>query len=538
MSARKLIAVALAAGAVVAGIVLWVGGAGDDPEPAAPSAAAAGGLTGPVFLRDGRLESPDVSKLPELAELLRRRTPGLVVMAGTVREMGSGDPVAGAEVVFAGVAGETSTVADGEGRYALELRPGFYRAFARADGQVAVAAAGLDRIPGPPTTGDAGMPVEKLAPVVGAFRDQAGVDLHLHPGGAIAGTVFDSGGRPIAGAVVAARQLSAGGSLRLVLGTDIDITDYDGSFRLEVPAGTVVLHALHDDYAGLAPTSPRRLHVSPGSVARADLTLTAGCIITGQAVDSRGQPAGPGALEAWIGGAPPNDFTPVGRLDDDGRFRLASPAPGEMKLRAWPWKSPPSTPVDFDCDDGVRYRDVVFHIPEAEPALEGTIWSAGGQPIPDAFVDLYPLSPGGMAQQERADSYGDWAFYALPAGTYQLTAYVPGHGVAAIPVDVPGRGYRLELSGTGTLVGTVSELGNGSFTLVLERCAVRNPDDTLARLDEVTMPETRILVPVENGAYRVDNLPACALFARAELGDRSVPIHADITPHDPATADL
>jgi hypothetical protein len=537
MPARKLIAVALAAGAVVAGLVLWVGG-DDDTGAETAGASAVDNEAGPVFLRDGRLESADLGRLPELAELLRRRTPGLVVVAGTVRNMDSGEPVGGAEVVFAGPAGETSTAADSEGRYALQLHPGFYRAFARADGQVAVAPTGLDRIPGPPTGDDAGMPVEKLAPVIGAFRDQAGVDLHLHPGGAIRGTVFDGDGRPIAGAVVAARSLSRGGTLRMVLGTDIDVTDIDGSFRLEVPAGTVILHASHDDYAGLAPGSRARMHVAAGSEARADLTLTAGCIITGQAVDGRGQPAGPGALEAWIGGAPPNDFTPVGRLDDQGRFRLASAAPGEMKLRAWPWKSPPSAPMEFDCDEGVRYRDVVFRIPQAEPALEGTLWSEGGQPIPDAYVDLYPLSPGGMAQQERADSYGDWAFYALPAGTYQLTAYVPGHGVAALPVEVPGRGYRLELSGTGTLVGTVRDLGNGSFTLVLERCAVRNPDDTLARLDQVTMPETRILVPVESGTYRVDNLPACALSARAELPDRSVPIHADISPHEPATANL
>lgn len=537
MLGRKVIAAAIAAGVLLAGVYLLVGS--DDRDAAGPGEPRAGeSVAGPVFLRDGRLEPVDLGRLPELAELLRRRTPGLVVVAGTVRQADSGDPVGGAEVVFAGAAGQISAIADSEGRYALQLAPGFYRAFAQADGHVAVAPTTRERIPGPPTLDQAGMPVDKLAPVLGAFRDQAGVDLHLHPGGAVAGTVFDGDGGPVAGAVVAARRLSRGGSMRMVLGTDIDVTDLDGSFRLEVPAGTVALHASHDDYAGLARGSTSRLHVSPGSEARVDLTLTAGCIITGQAVDGRGNGVGPGALEAWIGGPPPNDFTPVGHLGDDGRFRLASAEPGAMKLRAWPWKSPPSAPVELDCADGVRYRDLTLLIPTAEPDLEGTLRSAGGEPIPDAFVDLYPLAPGGMAQQERADAYGDWAFFALPAGSYQLTAYVPGHGVAAVPVEVPGRGYRLELSGTGTLTGSVADLGNGTFTLVLDRCAVRNPDDTLARLDEVTMPETRVLVPVENGTYRIDGLPACALTARAELPGRTVPIHTTITPHDPATINL
>ena len=526
-------------------VAMWLGMrclGGDDEKSAARSPQAAETVrdTGRMVFRDGKWVRVDGAELRAIMRELASRTPGLIRVSGTVRDTRRRTAVPGAEVVFASTLGESTTSADEEGRYRIEIRPGFYRAFARAEGYVAVGMTQLERLPEDPDATRIGMPRGDLAPLLGVFRDQSGVDMSVRGGGAITGTVYDAHGLPVAGAVVSAHLSGFYQSrIRLVLGTDMDESDLDGSFRLEVPAGQIELRAWHPDFAGLTDASQQTVFLDIGDQKRIDLTLSAGCVITGQVVTARGDPVGEGSLEQGNNMPPPNDFVPVGKLDAQGRFRYASTRPGAVRLRAWPWKSPPTVPRELSCDNGTRY-DLTLVVPEADPELEGTVLATDGEPMSHAFVDLFPLEPDGMAQQERADRYGDWAFFALPPGDYHVTAYVPGKGTAAQLVTVPSRGIRLKLSGTGSIAGTVEGMRDGSFQFSIQRCVARTQDGSEARFDETSVPRTVRLVPVENGEFRIDDLPVCSLYASVETPYRNEPVQVDIRPGDsvPLSLDL
>jgi hypothetical protein len=427
-----------------------------------------------------------------------------VRVEGQVVEAFAGEAVAGAEVVFAAEAGEATTTSDASGRYTIELTPGFYRAYVRGEGVISVGRPRYERLPGPPSARDVGAPDDTLAPVVGVFLDQSGVDLEVVRGGAIGGRVFDPQGRPVAGALVRLRA-----DLRPVLGTDVAETDLDGSFHLEAPIGYWPLEVAHDGFAGLDPAVDAHVEVVPGDVAHVDLTLALGCIVRGRVVRADGSPAGDGAIERR---ASDGVFEPAGAIAADGRFRWSTTADAEVALRAWPWKAPPSPAQTVTCRPGDRRTDVVFTVPDGAPDLEGTIVAADGTPAAGAYLDIFPLSAGGMSQQERADGHGQWAIYALPAGDYTIMASVDGGGIAVRRVSVPGRGVELRLGGTGAMAGRVAGLDRGSLTVELDAC--RGPAGAL----ETT--RTRRVVAVTDGQYRIDGLPACATTAVIRAGRR------------------
>jgi hypothetical protein len=208
----------------------------------------------------------------------------------------------------------------------------------------------------------------------------------------------------------------------------------------------------------------------------------------------------------------------------------------------WPWKSPPTVSQEFSCEDGARYPDVTFVVPDADPDLEGTVLSPEGEPLAGAFIDIEPLQRGGMAQQERADSFGEWAFYSLPPGAYTLSAYVPGHGVAAQPAVVPSRGVRLTLGGTGAIAGTVTGMQDGSLLFSIDQCLLPTADGRSAAFGGITMPRTTRVVPVVSGTFYIDDVPACVVTAVLQTPDgtrhlrvrvragRATPVSIDLEP--------
>jgi hypothetical protein len=238
---------------------------------------------------------------------------------------------------------------------------------------------------------------------------------------------------------------------------------------------------------------------------------------------------GEGSVELWNGADPPNDYVPVGKFHG-GRFRLARTGEDTLRLRAWPWKSPHTQPQEFSCRDGYRYDDVTLVVPDAVPDLEGSVVSRGGAPLAEAYIDIFPLDMGGMTQQERADIYGDWAFYALPPGQYRVMAYVPGHGAAVQTVVAPARGIKLVASGTGSISGTTEGMDSGTFTFTIERCQLGTEDGGAAVFDDYSMPRTTRLVPVVNGTFHIEDVPACSLSAMVSTPSRSERVELDITP--------
>jgi hypothetical protein len=407
------------------------------------------------------------------------------------------EPVDNVEVVFRSAAGETSTTTRGDGGYSIRLATGMYRAFVHDDTVLSVGRPDLVRLPGQPSAAAAGVPDEALMVMVLATADTEGVDLSVVRGGIVSGHVVDRGGGPIAGVVLRAR----GNGMRPALATDITETDRGGGFELRLPAGAFDLDASHPRFAGVAGISQSRIAIRPGDHLQTTITLTAGCVISGRVVGRDGKNTGDGAIEKQWG---PSDFeyAPSGRIEPDGTFRWVTTDEADVTIRAWPWKSPPSPGQRFTCRDGARFDNVVFPLTDRRPDLSGALVDATGQPVGLTYVDLRPLDPGGIGQQERTDAAGRWEVYNLPPGRYRVVAQADGRGVTSQTITSPHDDIRLALGGTGRLEGTAT-VASGSFELLIGTC--------IDGAGMISLPQTRRMVTVTGGRFAIDDLPACEL---------------------------
>lgn len=392
------------------------------------------------------------------------------------------------EVVFRAGAREEIAKAGADGKYKLVLSPGTYRVFARDDVMMTVGKPDRMRLPTLPSAVNADALDEALVPTITLTRDTGDVDLALVRARHVTGTVFDTEARPVMNAVISAHGQTG---IRPALGSDIAVSRFDGTFDLELPDGEYQLAATHPQFADS--TEVGNVTVN-GGTRHVSLTLVKGCTITGKIT-----PPGEGAIERKLG-ASDLEFVPNGRSNPDGTFRWTTMDEGSVTLRAWPWHAPPSNAKTFNCRDGATFT-TTFTVPPRAPDLDGTLVDKRGQPVPFVHMDIQPLDPGGIAQQERTDADGSWAVFAMPAGRYLVTAIARG-GIVARTVTVPSFSQRLELSGTGRIEGTATNLVNGSFDLVLAAC-----------LDGGTLqlPRDPRLVPVQNGRFVIHDLPACDL---------------------------
>jgi Carboxypeptidase regulatory-like domain len=438
------------------------------------------------------------------------REPGVTISGHVIDVSNPAQPVGEVEVVFRGATGESTTMSDAGGAYALRVAAGTYHAFVRGDAVVSFARPDRVRLPGPPSAASAGAPDEALMTIVSAASDTIDVDLAVTGSGIVHGRVVDGRGNPVAGAVMHA---AGDRSVRPALGTDVAESDRDGRFELRLGAGTYLIAAAHPRFAGvLRGTGHPADLVVVDAGGRYDLsfTLIEGCVISGRVIGADGRPASDGAIERGVG----DSFRPAGRIEPDGTFQLATTEAVEISLRAWPWKSPPAAAQRFACSEGARFDHVVFVLPDQRPDLEGVLVDQAGEPVAGAYLDLFALDPGGLNQQERSDAQGRWAAYSMPAGRYRVAAHADGRGVAHATITSPSAGTRLVLGGTGRLEGTTPRLDRGSFELVLGSCADGDGDGA------IWLPPSRRLVTVTGGQFTIDDVPACdVMFSAIWHGD-------------------
>lgn len=439
---------------------------------------------------------------PALPAPHARATPkpgGTVEIGGTVVDRSDGSPVGGVEVVVRGPLGEASVGAAADGTFALDVTPGAYHLFVRGDDIMTVGLPDPVRLDLGPRPELAGMPDESLMPMVVALHDTT-VELPVTHGGAIEGKVVDDSGAAIAHAIVRAKT----DLLRPALGTDIAETDENGAFTLRVPAGTYSIEATHSAFAGTR--DHVSINVEPGAHPQVALRMSKGCIIKGRVVAADGTPANEGALERQRAG---RAFGPAGTVNPDGTFRWSTLEMGEVTLRAWPWKSMPSDARSFACSDGKVVDGVVFHVPDGKPTLDGTIVDANGDPVPFAYIDVQPLDDVTMPwQQERADAAGKWHVYEMPPGRYEVIASAAGRGIVHQTVVAPHADVQIRLAGTGTIEGTTTDLGTGSFEAWFDGCTVRGGTGPAPTVEIAHEPR---IVQVRGGRFTIDNAPACPL---------------------------
>jgi hypothetical protein len=435
---------------------------------------------------------------------------GEVAISGTVIDQQTNDPVGNVEVVFRGTDGEETTMAGADGTYRIELPAGAYRAFVRDDSVFTVGYAIEERLPGFPDLDAIGAPDEAAMPLVIAQQDLEHVELAVLRGGVVHGRILDRAGRPIPNVVVHAYGT---GGFKPALGSDVAESDAAGRYELQLPTGHWYLETSHPRFAGLE--EPMSLEVEPGTRVAQDLTLVAGCVVSGKVLDADGRPANEGALELEYGGG----FSPSGKINANGTFKWTTTEYGQVELRAWPWKSPPSPSQKFECRDGALHVGVVFQLPRRGPDIEGMLVDATGAPVPFAYFDLEPLDAGGISQMERSNAEGKWGVFSMPAGRYTLTAYAPDRGVVTTTVTSPSTGVRLQLGGTGTLEGTVKGV-TGSVEITLTSCYLESA--------MVKTAETSRLVAVRDGKFQVTDLPACEITASLKWRSDERVIEADI----------
>src|SRR5213079_1922125 len=147
-----------------------------------------------------------------------------------------------------------------------------------------------------------------------------------------------------------------------------------------------------------------------------------------------GKPAAEGAIEKRFG-ATDLEFAPATRIEPTGTFRWTTTDETEVILRAWPWHSPPGATKRFACKRGARFETTLV-VTDRAPDVTGVLVDREGAPAPFTHLDVQPLDPGGIAQQERTDAAGQWAVYAMPPGRYAVTAQAPG-GVVSTIVTAP-----------------------------------------------------------------------------------------------------
>ncbi len=470
--------------------------------------------------------TPVAPSADDAAPTLTPSLPGMVIVSGAVIDSYTGARVPGAEVVMLATVGgaESSAMSAADGSYRIEVPIGMYRAFVRGDRVLSIGTTARVRIPGQPSSDDIGVPVADRMPVVAALRNLGSVDLEVVQAGTVTGLVVDGAGKPIAGAVVRATNYAR--SISTTLGTDVAETDAKGTFELRLPEGGYGLEAAHAKFAALA--EPMGIRVSPGDDVKVTLALAAGCIVSGRVVLPSGAPAGEGALEEQYASTE-TAYAPVGRIAADGTFRYTTVDEREVVLRAWPWKSPHAESQRFACKNGARFSNVVFRLPDRTADLEGVLVDHDGKPVPFAHVDLAPLDPGGLGQQERTDEHGRWAVYSLPAGRYQVSAAAPERGVVSEVIASPARNVKLALKGTGRLEGTIAQVDNGTLEIEIARCL-----DSV----EAELPRERRVVEVEDGHFSVDNLPACQVALLVRWRDGRMFVRTDIQAGATATVDL
>lgn len=242
--------------------------------------------------------------------------------------------------------------------------------------------------------------------------------LRLGGQGAVAGTVADGAGQPVAGATVSlaadweamrrAMREGRGGDWQginllndpLVQGRLVAVSDASGAFLIEgVPGGAFMATA---QWGALAASSEASLAVRPGETVRTSLVLSEGGTIGGTVQDGDGQPIA-GAM-VWAQPAEGRNRRgstfPSTRSQADGRFELRGVSAGGWQLQAHASGFAASTQVNAEAGA----RDV--QLPLRRLAwLEGEVLLQG-QPYAGTFNVTLKRRPGPDGKGRRDE--GNW----------------------------------------------------------------------------------------------------------------------------------
>ncbi|HEX2677417.1 MAG TPA: carboxypeptidase-like regulatory domain-containing protein, partial [Polyangiales bacterium] len=256
--------------------------------------------------------------------------------------------------------------ADARGEYAIEsLTAGAYFVTATAPGLAL------------------GAPPSKAPVLLVTGQVRSDLDITLHAGSRVAGTVVDALGGPIAHAEL--RAVALAGAQRLVSDTQ---SDGDGAFELWANAGALVVRAEADGYAPSAVSTvvPNNrvavVLVPAGRIRGHVVAATSGLPVAGATVRAQ---ASLGSLVAVM---PPTAIS-----DAEGAFEIAALPPGSYGLTAEGPDARGSSEGDVAVGLGQTIDGVVIEVALA-PRVEGRVIDLDGAPCPRGSLMLGPALPG------------------------------------------------------------------------------------------------------------------------------------------------
>jgi hypothetical protein len=374
------------------------------------------------------------------AVVLDVQVPFGLIVTGQVKSRETGEPIAGAEVGSEAFREKIATT-DEAGRFELTglLEAPVLVLSARAAGFGAfetVLRPGVDRI--------------------------LTANFELTRGRVARGRAVDRGGRPIAGAYVAALSRSADGD---VARTDrvSGRTGADGRFRI---AGlrTDLPHTLLVRREGLASCLVRAFDARPeAEFDLGDLVLRPGSSLSGRLVSPDGQPI----PDAWLDLATsaPGDSDPnlgLGRRSlrtaSGGRFHFLDLPPGHHVLQAFVTGLETEVKAEFDLAEGEAKRGVEV-VAGSGRMIRGRVLGPEGRGLEGADLLLR------KAGEERGTSAfsgsdGSFLFASLAEGSYDLGAsYAEAYVSPTGPFELAGASLSGVRAGTS---GLVLELRRGA----------------------------------------------------------------------------
>lgn len=267
----------------------------------------------------------------------------------------------------------------------------------------------------------------------------------LDPGAAVAGTVVDGEGTPVAGAEVAVDERGVfriGGKptpAEAISGEDgrFEIPDRRAGERLNLAARKI----------GFGVASASGVEVPPLAPVR--LVLPALGRIAGRVLDEQGRPA-----EAMVGGqvrqaAGVRSFMssiPPAATDDDGRFELTGVEAGEIALQAVGADGGLATREGLELPAGGVLEGVELRF-EPGGSIAGRVVDADGRPLRDALIDLEGTagrSRGGLIAMSDGD--GQFRLSGVPPGRQTVTAerHPYRRGVREVEIDAGQSEVRVD----------------------------------------------------------------------------------------------
>ncbi|HET6201875.1 MAG TPA: carboxypeptidase regulatory-like domain-containing protein [Planctomycetota bacterium] len=344
------------------------------------------------------------------------------------------------------------------------------------------------------------------------------LDLALPAEGAIAGTVVDEAGRPIAGAKVDAK---AGGdpSTLLAMGDHKVDASEDGSFRLGgLAAGEFGVSAEKD---GWKRSKRIKVRVEEGATAKGiSLVLPEGNSISGRVLDPKGATAKGVAVYAGFemkAFSMPDPETLAGgtkgyaTTKEDGSFRIGGLGKGPFRIRA---KAPDESSADAS---GVKpgTKDLELRL-RAPGGLAGIVVDAKtGLPVPAFSLRTLQTALGMLEVKGREKEFhseeGAFKWTGLPPGTYTISARAAREGHAPARLEnlvvkegVTTPGLVIELQPEAAVRGRVLAAGTG--VPVQGALVTTGKPGMFGMLQSMSgdRPEART---DEEGAFRIDALP-------------------------------